>query len=143
MNCNNLLQYFVKMVMCINHSVRNKKAIFFLSFFLLCFLASCSDFIGGPPQDIEKAAVKALLLRNCSGYAECKDFQLRCANNDTLDRADNANGVTERWCLNITYLITARQNNASWYNSEEHVGISRINGKLILSSIRYPKCCRN
>jgi hypothetical protein len=146
MSFKNLLQSFAKIMIGINHSVICKKAMLILSFCLFCLLASCSS----PPQDIKDAAMNKIWAQNGTGCFKndevgrlCKDFQVSCSKNYTLTKADQANKITESWCLVINYLFKYPGND--WIENIYQAKVIRKNGTVIVidGGLTYdePTCC--
>lgn len=88
-----------------------------------------------PNKSIDQAAVKTA-IQSTLGYrerltgsseAECKDFSTKRSLEMPVSAADRANGVEEKWCLELAFACRTRPN-SSWFDVPNVVKLRRSAG---------------
>lgn len=94
------------------------KSIFALAFCFLLF-GGCSNLYQsneyGLPQGAKDAAIKHMQDHCGVMELECKDIKISCASQLKISDADNANGIDEQWCIDVT-CITRRRDSNEWHD---------------------------
>ena len=77
--------------------------IIFLSLVAACKLTQTRVPVDAP-QDAKDSAIEVIKNSGeCRVAVRCTDFKIICSNPIELEARDKANGVTQKWCLRISY----------------------------------------
>jgi len=76
------------------------------------------------PQGAKDAAIEAI-NKTIECTVECKDIKVICSSIDEVSPADKANGVTEKWCMKISFIYKDRNR---WNDVLTDVALSNKGG---------------
>jgi hypothetical protein len=84
-------------------------------------LLACSIF--GPPGGAEDAAIEEVKA-GCVFGTTCKDHEVTRSEKEDLNSADEANDITEKWCIEVTYLWDF---SGRWEESRAYSRVEKVN----------------
>lgn len=80
-----------------------------IPFFLLCLVIACSAAVSGPSKEMISEVmqtVKSDCEKPTFGLVEgCRDYALKETKKILLTKADQANGISEKWQFQVDYLL--------------------------------------
>lgn len=86
---------------------------------------SLSVALAKPPQ----AAVDFIMqFVDCFADKTCQQITMSDYENLPLTKANQANGITEKWCIAFTYIYQNEYTNNAWEDSGKSLVVSKTNG---------------
>ena len=99
--------------------------------------------VNGLPPEAEKAVLTfAAKESGKDHYREYKDFRLQCFERVSVTPADQANGVEEKWCVEVGSIIRLKDpSNSPWQNLLMPLTAQKASGTWKIDWKQAPAAC--